>query len=132
MPCAKMKTIMAAGKLDLTIEQGSTFSIRLTLKYANNVPIDLTGAVMVGQIREFPGSLALLATFTCTIVSPGNSGIALIEMTDAVTASIPVTVEQYPARRSQVYCYDIQAQFLDGTVKRILEGAVNFSPEVTK
>ena len=41
-----------SGKLDLTIEQGATFSRTITIKDASNVVVDITNDTFAGQVRK--------------------------------------------------------------------------------
>jgi len=58
---------MAAGKYNITIDQGSDFSIQLTVKESGSAK-NLTGYSARAQLRPTQTSSTLSATFTTTIL----------------------------------------------------------------
>ncbi len=59
---------MAAGKYNITIDQGSDFSIQLTVKESGSAK-NLTGYNARAQLRPTQTSSTLSATFTTTITN---------------------------------------------------------------
>ena len=109
-----------SGKLDLTIEQGATFSRTITIKDASNVVVDISTDTFAGQVRKRHQSGTVEATITC-IVTDGPNG--------EVTATISAT--DTAAMDTGDFVYDIQ--WTSGsTVTRLLEGVATVTPEVTR
>lgn len=111
---------MAAGKHNILIQKGSTFYKQIVLRGADSVPVDLTGATVMGQVRETSDAV-LAAQFDVTIPTPTN-GTIILGLIPSITATIPF------ARGG----YDIEIHYADGRVDRMLEGAVVVSNEFTK
>jgi len=115
---------MPAGKLDLTIEQGATFSKLLTWKDSAGVAVDLTGYTARMQIREVKSN----ATSVISLVSPtditlgGVAGTILIKITSTITTAITWTTA----------VYDLELIDGVGEVTRLVEGGVSVSFEVTR
>ena len=112
---------MPAAKLNMTIEQGTTWSKGLELNRPDGSALDLTDHSFRGQMRATFGSADPAATFTCGIVeaAAGTVSIALDEnTTTGITAG--------------TYVYDIEMVNPDGTVIRLMEGKIQVTPEVTR
>lgn len=117
-------------RYDLTVYQGETFDLLLRLKNENGTPFDLTGWQVRGQIRKTRRSVDVVANFEFVISNPITGEIQVILPFD-VTEAIPAgeTVSDLRSR----YVYDIEIfNSQTNVVKRILEGYVRVSPEVTK
>lgn len=117
---------MGAGRYDLTIEQGATYSKTLTWKDSNKAAINLTSYTARMQIRETKESTTTLATSEGTspsivITLGGALGTILITMTAAITAAFTFDTA----------VYDLE-MILSGAVTRLLEGDVFLSKEVTR
>jgi hypothetical protein len=117
---------MPAGKLDLYIEQGTTFSKTITIKDGSSVTIDITAWAFSGQIRRTFNSLDIVQALTFTISNQTtNRGEVVVSLTDTQTRAINVSQKTAP------YVYDIEVT-LAGVVSRILEGTATISAEVTR
>lgn len=112
---------MAAGKHNITIEQGTTFLLTITLQDGTGVPIDITGCVVAGMVRLRYGADQPLATFTCTLVNPAQ-GVFTVGLTDAQTAALDF----------ERGVYDIEIAYPSGTKSRLMQGNVILSKEATK
>lgn len=112
---------MAAGKYNIIIEQGSTFEKIITLKDSAGVAINLTGCSVAAQVREKISSSTALFSFTCAI-------------TDAVNGKIKIslTKSQTTELTFKTAIYDLELTYPSTITKRILEGSVVLSKEVTK
>lgn len=109
-----------AGSLDLTIEQGATFSRTITIKDASNVAVDISTDTFAGQIRKRPQSGEVEASFSFTITDGPNG---------EVTATISAT--DTAAMDTGDFVYDME--WTSGsTVTRLLEGTATVSAEVTR
>ena len=124
---------MGAANLDLTIDQGATFSRTLTLKDAQGVKLDLTGWTFRGQVRTSLAAVSSLASFSFAVANQTtNPGEVSFGLTAATTAGIPATQPSDPSRPDTVYIYDIEGVDAATTVYRLLQGQVYVSPEVTR
>lgn len=117
---------MAAFKLNLKIEQGSTFSQLVTWKTGTPaLPVDLTGCTARMHARAKTADTAILLDLTTLnggIVLGGALGSVEIKLTAAQTAAIGWTGA----------VYDLEIVFPVGTVKRLMQGSISVSPEVTR
>jgi hypothetical protein len=109
-----------SGKLDLTIEQGATFSRTITIKDAQNTAVDISTDTFAGQVRKRHQSDTVEATMSFTITDGANG---------EVTATISAT--DTAAMDAGDFVYDIE--WTSGsTVVRLLEGTATITPEVTR
>ena len=112
---------MAAANYDLTIDQGSTFVIDITVKELGSVK-DLTGYAARAQMRSTKTDATVAATFSCSIPIPSN-GIVKMEL-PAATSS---------AMTAGLFFYDLEIHTAgDAIVKRLIEGKVTLNQEVTR
>ena len=107
-----------AAKVNIVIDQGTTFNTTYTIHDAIDEPIDFTGFTANSQIRKSYSS-SNAYTFD---VSLSNSGLVTLSMNTATTSSII-------AGR---YVYDIEVESISGIRSRIVEGIVTVTPQVTK
>jgi len=117
---------MSAGKYNTEIEKGATFKRTITYKDGTDTPVDLFGASIRMQIRDnYTSETAAISIDTSSggisIDEPEN-GIFTIELTPAETESLDF--------RQGVY--DIEIEYTEGTVERVLEGRVKIKPQVTQ
>lgn len=119
---------MAAGKLDITIEIGATFSRTVTWE-ASSVRVDLTDYTAKMHIRDRVGGTVLLTLTTengrifleDTEVNGDETGVVRLTIAADDTDSI--------VHRSG--SYDLKLYAPSGDETRLLEGTVQFSPAVT-
>jgi hypothetical protein len=105
---------------NLTIDQGTTFSISIELSDAIDNPLDLTEYTIRAQLRKSYGSNTFTQFSTSSGENPEN-GVITLSLTSVQTTSLR------PGR----YVYDIEIQNDDG-VTRVLEGIITVTPEVTR
>lgn len=113
---------MPAAKLNLTVEQGTSFTKRLTWRDKNKRPVSLVGYSARMHIRPSVTSAEIileLSTFNGRIVL-GSSGIIDLILMPAETSALKAGV------------YDLELTDSTGRVTRLVEGKVNVSPEVTR
>lgn len=117
---------MPAKILDITIEQGATFTLNITWKAADGTPIDLTGYTAKMQARWKYTDSSPLVTFTTadnTITLGGVLGTISINGLANITGLI----------EPKYGVYDLElTKTSTGTVTRLLQGRAMISPEVTK
>lgn len=122
-----------AGKLDLDIEQGATFTRVFTWQDAGGEPVDLTGYAARLQVRETHGSLESvldLSSPSAGLELGGAAGTITLTITASQTADIVVADDgsDTPVR---ALVYDLE--LANGAfVKRLLAGAFTVSKEVTR
>ncbi len=122
---------MAAGVLDLSLEQGSTFLRKMTITDTNTDPVDLTGDTFRGKVKKYVGG-SVVATFTCVILDQiTNTGEVTFGLSAAETAALPTTEGNDANRTSSEFIYDIERVLASGAVERVLQGKITLSHEVT-
>jgi len=117
---------MAAGKHNITIEEGSTFSQRWTYKDVNGNPIDLTGYTARMQVREKHSSSTAVIDISDGngITLGGAAGTIDIEILPAATINL--------ALPKGFGVYDMELTPPDGKTFRLMEGGVKYTREVTR
>lgn len=109
---------------NLVIDQGTTFSLDITVSDANGNEIDLAGYTLRAQLRKSYGATSYTA-FTVTADDDTTTGILTISLTDTQTSAL----------KAGRYVYDVEivAPVADGSiVTRVLEGIITVTPEVTR
>ena len=106
-------------KLNLVIDQGSSFSTTLNLTDDDGGVINLTGYTAAGQLRKHYTS-SNSVSFTITL--GGANGTVTLAMSSNTTANIA-------AGR---YVYDVELTDDAGLVSRLFEGIVTVTPQVTR
>lgn len=110
---------MAAGKLDIVIEQDSDFKKELTLSKDGSA-IDIAGWTFKSEVRKTKKG-ELLGTFAFTIINPTNGRVDM-EMPKAETALI----------NAGRYWYDVERVDGSGVKRRLMEGRALVTAEVTQ
>lgn len=118
---------MAAGRYDITIEQGTTWTLSLTWKDAAGTPINLTGYSARMQIRS---SYEATSPLIELLSSGGTPSITITPLTGVVA----LLIEEAATRTlpSGHAVYDLEMVAANNNVTRLLEGSVTISPEVTR
>jgi hypothetical protein len=114
-----------AGKLNMVIEQGTTFNPILTYTDENNVAIDLTGYTARMQIRLKRTSAAFLHELT-------TEGVGIVLGGVAGTITLLITDTDTMAFTFKSAVYDLELISAGGIVTRLLRGSVSLSTEATK
>lgn len=107
-----------AAKVNIVIDQGTTFNTTYTIHNNVDEPIDFTGYTANSQIRKSYSSSNAI-TFAVTLNTVGE---VLLSMNAATSGTIT-------AGR---YVYDVEVQDNTGVRSRIVEGIVTVTPQVTK
>lgn len=122
-------------KYTLTMWQGSTFGLSLTVKDANNAVQNLTGYSARMHIRPTYDSESIAESLTTAngeiVITPleGNVSLTL----DATrTANVYVDRSTGTKLPKTVYVYDIELVSAGNTVSKILWGNINVYGEVTR
>jgi hypothetical protein len=105
---------------NIVIDQGTTFTLSITVSDFTDTPINLTGYTLRSQMRKSYNSNTYTA-FTVTSDEPTEGEI-----------NLSLTATQTSALRYGRYVYDVEIVSSTGVVTRVLEGIVTVNPEVTK
>lgn len=105
---------------NLYLDQGSDFSVIVTLKNQNGTPINLTGYTIASQFRKSYQSSSS-TNFTTSIYNAAEGKVRL-QLTAAASSAIA-------AGR---YLYDVEITAGNGEKKRALEGIIVITPEITR
>ena len=106
---------------NLVIDQGTSYSITITVSDANGNALNLSGYTVSGQMRKSYGAIGYVS-FTTVINSPSTDGEITISLAPNATSAL----------RAGRYVYDIEIVGSDTKVTRVLEGIVTITPEVTR
>lgn len=107
-----------AQKVNIVIDQGTTFNTDYTFTDENDNPIDFSTYQGSSQLRKTYSSSTSYA-FT---VGLANNGVVSLSMSANTTSSIS------PGR----YLYDLEVTDQSGVVSRLVEGIVTVTPEITR
>lgn len=117
---------MAAYKLNLNIDQGSTFNHVITWKTGTPAePVDLVTATARMQIRATLSDPEVLIN-----LSSANGGIVLGP--EAGKIAIKISAEATADIEWLSAVYDLEVVFANGDVRRLMFGSVRVSQEVTR
>lgn len=107
-----------AQKVNLVIDQGTTFVTTLTVNDDAGVPIDLSTYSASAQIRKhYTSSNAVSFSVTAN-----SSGVIALTLNSNATSNLA-------AGR---YVYDVELVAPGNTTSRIVEGIVTVTPQVTR
>ena len=112
---------MSAGTYNLVIDQGSDFALDLVIKEGGSALI-LANYSGRAQLRTSVDASSASATFTVTVTNASNGALKM--QLPAATSS-GISAGQY------VYDLEIYTS-ADSIVKRIMQGDVTITPEVTR
>lgn len=107
-----------ATKVNLVIDQGTTFSTTLDVNDDAGNPIDLSTYTASAQIRKHYSS-SNAVSFT---VTANSSGVVSLSLNSNATSNLV-------AGR---YVYDVELVAPGNTTSRIVEGIVTVTPQVTR
>jgi hypothetical protein len=107
-----------AQKLNLIIDQGSSFSTSFTVNDDAGEPINFSGYSGSAQIRKHYTSTNSVS-FT---VTANSSGVVSLSLSSNTTTSM----------EAGRYVYDVELVAPANTTSRVVEGIVTITPQVTK
>lgn len=116
---------MPATKFDLLVEQGATWNLQLTWTDSSGAVIDLTGYRIHAQFRTARAQLALDMDSSSPVT---GVTFGVLDSTGLINLTVSPTIT---ATFDTALVYDLLAISSNGTVTRLLEGAVKVSPAVT-
>lgn len=113
---------MLAGRLDLTIEQGATFSLSLSYQTADGRAVSLAGYTARMQLRTSyeAADPALTLTTENGRISLGTDGSIALTIPASITSTLTASG-----------VYDLELVSGD-VVTRLVQGTYSVSPEVTR
>jgi len=112
---------MSAGTYNLVIDQGSDFAVDLVIKQSGTA-MNLTNYTGRAQLRTSVTASSTSATFTVTKTNATGGALKL---------ELPAATSKLLAAGQYVYDLEIYTAN-DGVVKRILQGDVTLTPEITR
>lgn len=107
-----------AQKLNLIVDQGSTFSTSFTVNDDAGTPIDFTGYTGHAQMRKHYTSTNAISFQ----VSANSTGSVSLSLSSNVTNSL----------EAGRYVYDVELIAPANTTSRVVEGIVTVTPQVTR
>lgn len=107
-----------ADKVDLIVDQGTTFVVDFLIKDSSNNIIDLSTYTGTAKARKFISS----NTAVVMQINTFSNGIVRASLTANQTANMVY---------SDRYLYDIKLNTPSNTVIRIVEGQITISPQVS-
>jgi hypothetical protein len=110
---------MSAASINLTIEQGTDFEVKFTVKNKNGSPLNLLSYTATSSIKKHYSSTTSYP-FTITFLDRQNGQIAL-SMTDTITSTLS----------GGRYVYDIILISPGGLKSRAIQGSVIVSSGVS-
>lgn len=112
---------MSAGTYNLIVDQGSSYALDLVIKQGGSA-MDLTNYTGRAQIRTTHTASSASASFTVTKTN-ASGGVLKMELEPATTAGLA----------AGQYVYDLEIYTANNAiVKRILQGEITLTPEVTR
>jgi|LWDU01.1.fsa_nt_gi hypothetical protein len=103
---------------NITINQGTDYSLTVTIADDNGDPLDLTGYTLAAQIRKTYTS----STSTPFTVTTGAAGVITLSLSNETSAGLP----------AGQYVYDLVTTDTADINVRVIEGGVTVSPGVTR
>lgn len=121
-------------KHNLTMWQGSTFGLSITVKYANNTVQNLTSYGARMQIRPSYNSGTVTESLSSSngeITIDGPTGNVVLELAATRTANISVDMTNGNPPKSK-YVYDLELIDTANNVSKLIYGDVIVYGEVTR
>lgn len=112
----------APGAHNITFTQGDDVSETFTFRDSDGAAIDITGYTFAAQMRTYPSSDTVAATFNVAISGAGSGGTVTMTLARAVTAALT------PGR----YRWDLEWTDTLDRKRTLLAGTANVLEEVTR
>lgn len=107
-----------AQKINLVVDQGTTFNTTFNIVDSNDEPVDFSTYTANSQMRKSYSS-STAYTFNVGLASNGQ-----VTMSMAANTTNSITAGRY--------VYDLEVQDASGVRSRLVEGIVTVTPQVTK
>ncbi len=108
---------------DLQINKGATYSLNITVKDSNSVPINLSGYTTSGFLKFRYSDSGKLTSLNASGVAPLASGVINLSIPATVTANLPTSLCFYDVEISNISG--------DGSTTKVLRGKAVIEPEIT-
>lgn len=122
---------MAIVDTNFNVDQGSDFRFDVELLDADDNPVDVSGCIIIGQVRKKMSNRGVDAVFTIVPIDLTLGRFTLV-LDAIVTSNLQCNLSHTAHRTITEFAYDVEVHAGDGTVTRILQGVLNVSPEVTR
>jgi len=110
-----------AQSTSLTVGQGETFKILVSITDQTNTPINITDQTFSGHVRETYSSEDTSALFQTEKIAPNTSGSLYVSLPPASSSLLD----------AQDYVYDV-LMISGSTTRRTIEGKFVVRPSVTR
>lgn len=127
-----------AAEVDITIQQGATWTEQLYWQAPRGTPVDNTSFTAAMQIRQAYGAATALITLTDGngILLTGADGGVLLSLTPEQTGALSMPGDDgccggALSGPQQIGVYDLNLTSPGGVVTRLIAGQVWLSPRVT-
>lgn len=127
--------VEVAGQLNLEIEKGATFKHTIRWETSAGVPVDVTGAVALLQVRKTQATdgvhVLSIASYSAPVgaPTPWRTDITIAEAEGRfdinVSAVVTATLE------AGAWYYDMKVTLAGGEVYRLVEGRMTIDPAVS-
>lgn len=107
-----------ATKVNLVIDQGTTFSTSVTFNSEDGTPVNFTNYSGAAQIRKHYTS--------------SNSVSFSVSLTNTGVVTLALTANQTSNLVAGRYVYDLEVTDSANVISRLIEGIVTVTPNVTK
>lgn len=107
-----------ATKVNLVIDQGSTFTTQVTFNDENGDPIDFSSYSGAAQMRKHYTS--------------SNSTSFSVQLNSVGVITLSLTANQTGNLTSGRYVYDLEVTDSSNVISRLIEGIVTITPNVTR
>jgi hypothetical protein len=105
---------------NLYVDQGSDYATIITVTSAGNIPLNLTGYTVKSQMRKSYSS-SVFHNFTASIHDAVNGRV-----------KITLTAAQSELIIAGRWLYDVEITSQAGVKKRVVEGIVTVTPQITQ
>lgn len=122
---------MSAGVYDFIIEQGVPYTFQVQYKNPDNTGKNLTGWVAVGQIKQRVNDCEVLGDLEIDFIDPLN-GVLLVTVPTSITDDLKIKGTKYSDYGTLVYDIKVWPIADRDDVRRLLNGVIKVSPEVTR
>lgn len=119
---------MAKATYDITLTQGDTFSLPITMADDQDPPqaIDLTSTTITADIKQNPKSAGALESFTVTKTNAAQGEFTL-SLSAAETAAFPVTKDD----SSNILYYDVEYTYSPTNIQTEFGGTITVLRQIT-
>lgn len=115
-------------KVDIIAVQGKTWELSFRITDSSGAPIDLTNAIVRGQIRRSYDS-DKIADWNCQITSPTSGEFKAVISANTTSKIVCGDTIKDPDSK---YVYDFEIQFPNDKVIEVIKGCLYVEWEVTK